>query len=581
MAIKTDISSDSICSVNKYSIMKLSFFHFMWYCFENISKESPMIKVFLVEDEIIVRNGIKKQINWEKEGLEFIGEASDGELAFPMIQQLKPDIIITDIKMPFMDGLQLSKLVKKEMPDIKIIVLSGYDEFEYAKEAINIGITDYLLKPIASEELLKAVLRVSNIIYEEQLKKENLELYKIELKEKEKVTYQNFFDNLVSNKMTVQELLEKSKELNIDLVARQYNLLLCKLFEKGRKASIYCNDVVSLNQELINQIKKNTNVVVFDRTNEGVAILVKGQDQETLVKETDKIIDYIRDDFCTLQNIDYFIGVGTQSSRLSELNKCFEDASKAFAYQYMVEKNQVVHCENLTTYRVVKDLKIDIKDIDVNKTDKSVINSFLRTGSKNEVRHFLEDYFQNLGENNMKSFLFCQYITLSMYFCCISLVEELGYGFSDIVEHCGDLLNMNSLHMTLKEIIDYFEKVFLTVIDYRDKNSMNKYSSLLASAKEYIKENYSSEDISLNSVANKVNVSTSYFSTIFRQETGHNFIEYLSEVRMEKAKELLCCSSMKSSEVGYAVGYKDPHYFSFLFRKTQGCTPKEYRIRGK
>lgn len=536
-----------------------------------------MIKVFLVEDEIIVRNGIKNQINWEKEGFEFVGEASDGELAFPMIQQIKPDIIITDIKMPFMDGLQLSKLVKKELPDIKIIILSGYDEFEFAKEAINIGITDYLLKPIASEELLNAVLRVSNIIYEEQLKKENLKLYKMEMKEKDKVTYSNFFVDLVSNKLTVQELLEKSKILKIDLVARQYNLLLCKLFEKGKKSSVYGDQ----NKEFINHIKMSSNVIVFDRANEGIAILVKGRDPEEVIDEIDKIIHYVKDNLCTIQNMDYFIGVGTQVERMSELNKCYDDASKAFAYQYIVERNQVIYCENLTAYRVVEDQKINIKDIDVNKTDKSVINSFLRTGSKNEVRHFLESYFQNLGENSMKSFLFCQYITLGMYFCCINFIEELGFVFSDIVEQCGDLLNMNSVNITLKEIIDYFERVFVTVIDYRDKNSMNKYRSLLIAAKKYINENYSSEDISLNSVANNVNVSTSYFSTIFRQETGHSFIEYLSEVRMEKAKELLCCSSMKSSEVGYAVGYKDPHYFSFLFRKTQGCTPKEYRMRGK
>jgi len=540
-----------------------------------------MIKVFLVEDEVIVRNGIKNQINWEKESLDFIGEASDGELALPMIQQLKPDIIITDIKMPFMDGLQLSKLVKKEMPDCKIIILSGYDEFEYAKQAINIGITEYLLKPIASQELLKAVLRVRNIIYEEQLKKENLEISKMELKEVEKVTYQKFFDDIVSNKMTVQELLEKSKELNIDLVAREYNILLCKVFLKGKRSPVYWEDIININQELKEQIKSNTDVVIFDRINEGIAILIKGNEEGAVADKTRKIIDYIKNKFCNSQSMEYFIGVGTQVGRLSELNQCFDDASKAFAYQYIVERNQVIHCENLTAYRVVKDMQIDIKDIDINKTDKAVINSFLRTGSKNEVKHFLNDYFMNLGENNMKSFLFCQYITLSMYFCCISIMEEFGYSSANIVEQCGDIMTMNSLHLSLNEIIEYFEKVFNIVIDYRDKNSMNKYSNLLTQAKEYINENYSSEEISLNSVASKVNVSTSYFSTIFRQETGHNFIEYLSEIRMEKAKELLKCSSMKSSEVGYAVGYKDPHYFSFLFRKTQGCTPKEFRMRGK
>ena len=136
--------------------------------------ESEKIKVFLVEDEIVVREGIKKNINWQQEGFEFAGEASDGELAYPLIQSAKPDILITDIKMPFMDGLELSRLVKKELPDIKILVLSGYNEFEYAKEAINIGITEYLVKPISGAKLLETVKKVAITIEEERQQRQFL-----------------------------------------------------------------------------------------------------------------------------------------------------------------------------------------------------------------------------------------------------------------------------------------------------------------------------------------------------------------------------------------------------------------------
>ena len=136
-----------------------------------------MLKVFLVEDEIVMREGIKKNIQWEKEGFEFVGDASDGELAYPLIQKTKPDILITDIRMPFMDGLELSRLVKQELPDIKIMILSGYDEFEYAKEAIKIGITDYLVKPISGAKLLEAVKKVAQVIEEEKEQKEFLQTF--------------------------------------------------------------------------------------------------------------------------------------------------------------------------------------------------------------------------------------------------------------------------------------------------------------------------------------------------------------------------------------------------------------------
>ena len=127
-----------------------------------------MVKVFLVEDEVVMRNGIKNNIPWEQEGFQFAGEASDGELAYPLIKKEKPDILITDIRMPFMDGLELSRLVKKELPKIKIIILSGYNEFDYAKEAINIGVTEYLLKPISSAKLLEAVKKVAHLVEKEQ-----------------------------------------------------------------------------------------------------------------------------------------------------------------------------------------------------------------------------------------------------------------------------------------------------------------------------------------------------------------------------------------------------------------------------
>ena len=134
-----------------------------------------MVKVFLVEDESIIRRGIRDNIAWESHGFEFVGEAGDGEYAYPLILNTKPDILITDIKMPFMDGLELSRLVKKSLPKTRIIILSGYNEFEYAKEAIKIGISDYLLKPVTSVSLLDTLKHVADEIREEQEKSRLLE----------------------------------------------------------------------------------------------------------------------------------------------------------------------------------------------------------------------------------------------------------------------------------------------------------------------------------------------------------------------------------------------------------------------
>ena len=191
-----------------------------------------MLKVFLVEDEVVMRNGIKNTISWEKEGFEFVGEASDGELAYPLIKKEKPDILITDIKMPFMDGLELSRIVKKELPQIKIIILSGYNDFDYAKSAISIGVTDYLLKPIGSAKLLEAIRKVADIIETERENERILERYRKEMEENIQQEKHKLWSGLASNRLSTAELLEKGHQLGIDFTASAYQVVLFKLIQE-------------------------------------------------------------------------------------------------------------------------------------------------------------------------------------------------------------------------------------------------------------------------------------------------------------------------------------------------------------
>jgi len=173
--------------------------------------------------------------------------------------------------------------------------------------------------------------------------------------------------------------------------------------------------------------------------------------------------------------------------------------------------------------------------------------------------------------------MFRQYIAMDIHISAASFLEDIGIGKKELIERCGDLdqiaAELSSLEKTKTNIKRILEETLLL----RDQSTNQKYRGLLQDAENYIHENFNSEDLSLNLVAQSVNVSPTHFSTIFSQEKGITFIEYLTTVRMGKAKELLRCSSMKSSEIGYAVGYKDPHYFSYIFKKIQGCTPKEYR----
>lgn len=221
-----------------------------------------MIKVFLVEDEIVIRNGIKRGIQWEEEGMEFVGEASDGEMAFPLIRKTKPDILITDIRMPFMNGLELSRTVLKELPETKILILSGYGEFDYAQEALRIGVQEYLLKPVSSTKLLGAVKDIIGVIEKEREEKELLKRYSLEMEESKQRKIQDFFDRLVTEQVPMAEALAEGHVLGMELVAESYNIILFKLRIKEHEME-YSEQVVAAEREIRSYAASQGNVYVL------------------------------------------------------------------------------------------------------------------------------------------------------------------------------------------------------------------------------------------------------------------------------------------------------------------------------
>ena len=364
-----------------------------------------MVKVFLVEDEAIIRHGIRDNIDWASHGFEFAGEAGDGEYAYPLILKAQPDILVTDIKMPFMDGLELSRLVKKTLPRTRIIVLSGYNEFEYAKEAIKIGISDYLLKPVSSAGLIDALKKAADEIREER-----------------------------------------------------------------------------------------------------------------------------------------------ENSRLLE--------------RYFVSYEKYTEFLDKTDYSGV---------------DRKLINDFLKLGAVEECSPFVEEFFAASGEHNYKSLLLRQYMTMDIFYCVQEFLKKLKAEPPEVPESVVDIKRVPKVIESVEMTKAYLIEEFTAALQARDRASNDRYGSVIRDAKEYIRANFSQSDLSLNRIAVHIGVSPSYFSSIFKQETGQSFVEYLTQVRMERACELLKCTSYRTSEIGEQVGYNDSHYFSAAFKKAMGQSPKEYK----
>lgn len=539
------------------------------------------IKVFLVEDEMVIRRGIKNSIDWEKEGYIFCGEASDGELAYPMIIKEKPDILITDIRMQFMDGLELCKLVKKELPNIKILILSGYDEFDYAKEAIRLGVTEYLLKPISSGKLLEALNGVSESIRREKEDKDLVRKYMEEMRENTEHEKQKFFEQMIAGNLSMADALETGKKYEMNLSAGMYNLLLFRftLGKENRKSGELLGEAEYAIEKLTERLEY---VFEFQRGVEGWAFLLMADNEEQMserVKELSKDLEEIMKNYSTIA---YFGGIGQPVARLRELEESFREAERALAARFTMELNRIISVEDIRMAQNVDTLDdIEITSFGEIEKTRTMLEKFLNNGAEDEIDEFVDVYINELPEENLKSVLMRQYIIMDAYIVMMSFCEKIEGIEGEMQAQSEELKNSMKTIQTLEEIKNYIRMLLKKIIGVRDTISGRRYSDIIEIAKDQIRKTYMSDEISLNTIAAEVGMSPSYFSSIFSKEMGKTFVEYLTEIRMDRAKELLMCSSMKTSEIGYEVGYKDPHYFSYIFKKTQNCTPKEFRARGK
>lgn len=531
-----------------------------------------MIKVFLVEDEFVVREGIKNNIDWKSHGYEFCGEASDGELALPMIQKLRPDIVITDIRMPFMDGLALSKLIKKEFPEMEIIILSGYEEFEYAKEGIKIGVAEYLTKPISGQILLDEVDSLALKIEENRRERESREKYQKEMEENISQERKNLFQYLVVGSKSVPELLEIAKKLNVDLSSMWYNIVLLTTQSMNHSQDEYSDSVMKIEQKL-KELDDETHMLLFDRNLEGKAILFKADSREELEQIQNEYLDKVKEILIPYSHIRYFGGVGEPVNRLRELPSSFEKASHAFAHRFLVKDSLILSSDGLEQEEMLEQREFDISNVDPKQMDRSKIKEFLKIGDKEETIYFVDEFFKGLGNSAIESNLFRQYIAMDTYFCVAEFLEGLQCSKEEIepLDIASGVLKTSE--STMKYIVGIIEKA----LELREKIASNRYDDIVGEITRYIEKNYADEDLSLNLLASHVNFSPNHLSMIFSQQTGQTFIKYLTDFRMNKAKELLRCSGKRSSIICMEVGYKDPHYFSYLFKKTQGMTPTQYR----
>ncbi|NLY18745.1 MAG: response regulator [Clostridiaceae bacterium] len=527
-----------------------------------------MIKVLIADDEIIARAGIKSLVNWEENGFRVVGLAADGKEAMEMIRSERPDIVLTDIMMPKLSGIELIKNAKAEYPFIKFIVLSCHNEFEYVRQAMKFGAEDYVLKlSMVSGELLELLLSVSEKIKEER-KLDGAEL-RIDDAITERSKRIEYLISLINGEKYTGELKDHESVRLFDVSAPK-----ALAYVKIDNFENIGEDSLKAERTLVNvmeqQLKDRGLLELFRYKENGFVFLLsfdieKFNDIEKTVYEISQKLSIFINKYV---NVSVSIGISSIFKDYSELNIAFSQAVKACKSRFykgagtVCKYHDKLFTEESIQVFTVKEQKdlidyLDICDIEsIRKLINNIIDALYRTCPPVEK---------------------CIQLFMEVYYCMSSVLKNYGDSIGDESDKKPDYIQISNAEF-LKEAGDMLMQYGEYCVSLIEKARHSAYRKEIIAAIDYIKKNYSS-DISLKSVAQHVFVSDSYLSRIFKEDMNKSFVEYLTEIRIEKAIELIKTTDLPNYVIAEKIGYENINYFGRVFKKITGLTPSQYRNR--
>ena len=529
------------------------------------TKENLIVtyKVFLVEDETFTREGIRDKVDWGSVGFEFCGEAPDGELALPQIEATQPDVLITDIKMPFMDGLQLSKIVHEHMPWIKIVILSGHDEFEYAQAALRIGVTEYLLKPVSSTDILDVLQRVATLLDQEESERDALRQFSSEVEHNLLLRREQFLLSLVMGGISSGEAIEQGQRLGLDLVAQQYLVLLIKIELRDESIPFDYHEYQRIEQMVSKLAGNNADILLTKKDLEELVLILKGDDVEQLRQEGQFWAELIRNEKAGDSVCRLLIEMGSPQKRLSDIHRSFAEA--------LVKVKNSMRESLLSAAQSGKD------HVELQKLDHEALENYLRFGTMHEFDSFFENHLRPICESALKSDMVMHYLFLEIVLTTAQFVSDISDGDTQIAREVQEVEKILQRVLTFGQIRSEVTQIVANALVFRNNQANHQRSMIIHQAQAYIDQHFSDPDLQMSQVAKLHNLSPNHFSTVFSQVIGEPFRDYLCNLRINHAKELLRTTNLKCSEVAYQSGFNDSHYFSTFFKKKTGASPQQFR----
>lgn len=538
-----------------------------------------MFKIVIIEDEELLRMGLTTFINWQELGYDMVGEAGDGRKALQLIQEKKPDVVITDIKMPHMDGIEMAEILKSEMPELRIIIISGYDEFEYAKRALHAGVSEYILKPIKMDHIKEVMCRIRDELKEYRKQRDEYQELKNGREEEKRIKRKNLYEKLLLHQCSLDEISEERERIEeyvenryyaVGLLAIQnfsvlymdcdYSLIMERDYELGK-----------IIEQCIQEsfVEGERRCIDLLRVNYGERLLCICCEKRERLKE---LVGEIEEAFKGLSNEleQLEITFGQSAMNLEGLLNSYRNARKMSEQKFMRSWQDATMCRS-TGNNMIQFMNYDTSNLCFE----------IKNGSQAGIERALMELKDSLSKQNITSYLQLVLIISNIYYVLVKIPEEAGGNITDVIGNPQDYYQKLIGKAKREDMVEELGNFCMDLHRYFIDLSVNRKQEVMKRIELYLQEHFSEESLSMKDVAEFAYVSVSYLGMIIKREANKTFTEYLTDIRIEKAKQYLTTTTMKNYEVAEACGYSTPAYFSTVFKGVCGLTPSEYRNMNK
>ena len=524
-------------------------------------------KVILVDDEEEVIDVIERKIHWDMLGFDVVGSANNGVKALELVEKLQPDVVITDIKMPYMDGLELSRRLNNDYQNIHIIIFTGFDEFEYAKEAVHLEIEEYMLKPINALELSDCLKRVKNSLDKEREEKLNVEKLANYFNASLPVLQTNLFVSLIEGRVSESDYEKFLVAYQIDMKGPLY---CCAVFHTSEHhVPDGMNPLLlsmSVEQQIKDRIADTWKCKVFTYLGNTV-LIIEIASEDAMAELTDACDRFCRWAYRVMGAV-VTAGIGRVCDSLLNINNSYEGAREAVSYRVLYGTQRAINIAEIAPKE--QKAAVQYEDANMHELIKSIY-----LGKRDAIEGAVHDEIEKLHRSAQ---------TMNRY--KLTLMEMVGTFYRFCANNFIDFDNFSGGISNPYEKVPEMDEVTLTAwlidtsmaIGEELKNARNNTSRrMVTDAQNMVVDRYMEPDLSLDTVCSELGVSNSYFSSVFKKETGKAFISYLTDYRMDHAVNLILETNEKSYKIAEQVGYQDANYFSYVFKKRFGMSPSKYR----